>query len=164
LTAQAPLKIWALKVTGRTQRCSKQFGADLPDQWRLYTVHSPSGRVTQLIFFERLSFLGRMIPDGATCLVLDQYPSHIAAMSKAHAAILGTRVIKTPKGATSARQPLDRRIYGVMKSKARARWERLFALDYISIAAKEVAAELALECWYELAEHLITSACDFEDT
>jgi hypothetical protein len=37
-------------------------------------------------------------------------------------------------------------------------------LDDVTTATKEVTAELALECWHELAEDLIVSAWDFDDS
>jgi hypothetical protein len=37
-------------------------------------------------------------------------------------------------------------------------------LDNVPIATQEVAAELALECWHELAEDLMMPAWDFDDT
>jgi hypothetical protein len=46
-----------------------------------------------------------------------------------------------------------------MKSKA-----RLFAFDDVPTATKEVAAELTLESWHELAEAPVMPARDFDDT
>jgi hypothetical protein len=119
--------------------------------------------VTQAVFIEYLSFLNRMIPEGPLCLVLDQYPTHVTTVSETHAASLGIRLIKVPKGGTGIWRPLDRRIDGAMKSKARPRWARLFARSDIPLAIKELAAQLALHCWKELTEGSILEAWDFDE-
>jgi hypothetical protein len=152
-----------LVAKGCTCRCHNQLGSELTRRWPVHIAHSPSGWVTQPVFVEYLSFLRRMIPDGPLCLVLDQYPTHVTPVSEAHAAGLGIRLIKVPKGGTGIWQPLDRRIYGAMKSKARARWARLFARSEVPLATKEFAAELARQCWKELPEELILEAWDFDE-
>jgi hypothetical protein len=49
-----------------------------------------------------------------------------------------------------------------MKSKARARWARVFAQLQIPKATKALAVEFALRCWKELTEDLILSTWDFD--
>lgn len=153
-----------LVAKGRTDRCHKQFGADLLQTWPVYIAHSPSGWVTQPVFLEYLSFLRQVIPDGPLCLVLDQYPTHLTPTSASRAADLNIRIVRVPKGATGIWQPLDRRIYGAMKSMARARWARLFARSEMPRATRELAAELALTCWKEISEELILEAWNFDET
>jgi hypothetical protein len=151
-----------LIAKGLTRRCHEQFG-DVADRFPAYIAHSRSGWVSQAVFNEYLSFVRLQIPDGQICLVLDQYPTHGTDESEAEAARLGIRLIKVPKGATGIWQPLDRRIYGAMKSKARARWARLFAHSDIPRVTKALAAEFALQCWKELTEDLILAAWDFDE-
>jgi hypothetical protein len=119
--------------------------------------------MTQPVFIEYLSFLRETIPTRPMCLVLDHYPTHFTTESENAAARLGIKLVKVPKGATGIWQPLDRRVYGAMKSKARARWARLFAQPNIPRATKALAAESALQCWKELTNDLILSAWEFDE-
>jgi hypothetical protein len=83
--------------------------------------------------------------------------------SEGEAARLGIRLIKVLEGATGVWQPFDRKIYGTMKSKADARWARLFAQSEIPVATKDLAAGLAIDCWDELAQDVILSAWHFDE-
>jgi hypothetical protein len=50
-----------------------------------------------------------------------------------------------------------------MKSKAHARWARLFAQSKIPVATKALAAGLAKDCWEELTQDVILLAWDFDE-
>ncbi|KAK8863852.1 hypothetical protein M9Y10_011543 [Tritrichomonas musculus] len=54
-------------------------------------------------------------------LVLDQYPSHTTSLAKEVAQELRIELIYVPKNATGVYQPLDRRIFGIIKAKLRWR-------------------------------------------
>jgi hypothetical protein len=153
-----------LVAKGLTSRCHKQLGIGLSRRWPVCIAHSPSGWVTQAVFNIYLEFLRQQIPDGPLCLVLDQYPTHVSVPSTALAARLGIQVITVPKGATGTWQPLDRRIYGIMKSSAHARWARQFLDDEIPVPTKARAAELALEVWDSLSQDVILGAWDFDES
>jgi len=159
-----------LVAKGRTNRCHKQFKSPTLDQTPVYIANSKSGWVTQPVFLEYLRFLRKQIPAGRLVLVVDQYPTHLTPASQQLASRLNIDFIKVPKGATGQYQPLDRGIYGAMKSSAHAKWTRLFAKSDIPRATKALAAELALQCWDGIDEDIILSAWningpedDFED-
>jgi hypothetical protein len=65
-------------------------------------------------------------------------------------------------GATAVYQPLDRRIYGVMRSKGRAKLDRAIPNGDREPVTKESAAKLASECWIELTRENIISAWAIE--
>jgi hypothetical protein len=67
-------------------------------------------------------------------------------------------MIFVPKGGTAVSQPLDRRIYGAMKAKARAKFDRRLADDDVGPLNKEAAPNLALECWNELTSENVIDA------
>jgi hypothetical protein len=153
-----------LVAKGLTSRCHKQFGIDLSERWPVYITHSPSGWVTQGVFNEYLVWLRQLIPHGPLCLVIDQYPTHVSVSSTLEAARLGIQLIRVPKGATGTWQPLDRRVYGVMKSNAHAKWARHFVDAEIPIPTKALAAELALQAWHDLSQDIILAAWDFDNS
>ena len=84
-------------------------------------------------------------------LILDVYRAHIDKTVKAEAEKLGIKLIFVPACATGLYQPLDRRLYGIIKKKLISndynkgiqsddkRWERIF---------KEMK-----EAWNELSEN-----------
>jgi hypothetical protein len=71
-------------------------------------------------------------------------------------------MIFVPKGATAVYQPLDRRIYGEMKSKARAKFDRVISNGDSEPVTKESAVKLASECWIDLTRENIISAWAIE--
>jgi hypothetical protein len=56
---------------------------------------------------------------------------------------LGTKLILVPKGGTAHPQYLDRRIYGALKSKARAKFDRMIDIEHNPSLTKEATAKLA---------------------
>jgi hypothetical protein len=58
-------------------------------------------------------------------------------------------LIPVPAGGTGTYQPLDRRIFGNLKAKGAAKWERQY-IDCITMdlrATKVIALQLLLESW-----------------
>jgi hypothetical protein len=80
-TAAGTKLLLFLAARGRTRRCHKQFG-DVADQADVYITHSQSGWVIQPVFSEHLAYLRQQIHDGHLCLVVDQYPIHVAPESE----------------------------------------------------------------------------------
>jgi hypothetical protein len=139
---------------GLSARCHKQFGRSFPGA----IAHSKSGWVNQEVFLDFLLFIRQNRGADPIALVLDQYPAHISPVSHNRARELNIKMILVPKGGTSIYQPLDRRIYGAMKSKARAKFDRQVISDGNHSMNKEAAAKLAHECWAELTVENIIDA------
>jgi hypothetical protein len=78
-------------------------------------------------------------------LVLDQYPVHVTPTSHTKARKLSIKLILVPKGRITRYQPLDCRIYGALKSKARAKFYIMITIECIPSMTKEAAAKLAQE-------------------
>jgi hypothetical protein len=55
-------------------------------------------------------------------------------------------------------QPLDRRISGALKSKARAKFNRMTAINDNPPVRKEAAAKLTHECWSEITREDVFDA------
>jgi hypothetical protein len=92
-----------------------------------------------------------------------QYQTGVTPESEDKDARLEIWVIKGLKGAIKAWQPRDRRIYGTMKAKAHTRLARLFAKSEMPVATKAPAARIINECWDELTQDAILSACDVHE-
>jgi transposase len=148
-----------LIAKGTTNRCHKQFGkhdAYIHDVW-----HSPSGWSTVTLMIEYLNWLRRQIPGEPLCLIMDQYTTHTAAETEREAENLGIEVIWVPRGGTGRYQPLDRRIFGALKSKGKAKWRRYFNDHYGAGCTKEMGAQLLLESWNDLSESVVTAGWDY---
>jgi hypothetical protein len=62
---------------------------------------------------------------------------------------LGIEMIFIPKGATERYQPLDKRPFGTLASKRKAKWRHEFAEHYVKVCTTEIGAELLLQSWDE---------------
>jgi hypothetical protein len=90
--------------------------------------------------------------------VTDQYPADLAHPGLAKAQELYIGLILVPRGGMAIHQPLDRRVYGAMKSKARGKFDRLRVFDSEALGNKEMVAKFARECWIELTMENIFDA------
>lgn len=92
-----------------------------------FTAHSPSGWMITPIWLSYLTYLRALFPideklseeDNKLYLVCDCYPVHHNEIARLAASDLNIKLIMIPKGATDECQPLDRRIFGNMKKKAK---------------------------------------------
>ena len=102
---------------GQTARCEDSQIGDVSYHWK---THSPSGWVTDDVFSFYLHRLREFYEDDAELhLIMDLYPSHLTPKIKQEASDLGIIFHLIPAGLTDYYQPLDRRIFGIIKAKAR---------------------------------------------
>lgn len=90
-------------------------------------------------------------------LVLDQYSSHVSDSTKRMANNLSIRLIYIPVSATDLFQPLDRRIFGIMKSKAASHFASL-AFEHQKAFAQSEAADKYVKLWDEITKANILTA------
>jgi hypothetical protein len=69
-----------------------------------------------------LERLRELLPHGPICLILDQYRTGDTAAFQAKAEHLGISLLWIPKETAGIYQPLDRRVFGALKSGGRAKW------------------------------------------
>ena len=91
-------------------------------------------------------------------LLLDCYSVHLMNEIKDYAAELNINLIFIPPGATDLLQPLDRFIFGALKSMARARWLNRYITCPDSPQTYAEAIVLLCTCWNELNEKTIIKA------
>jgi transposase len=61
-------------------------------------------------------------PTGPLVVILDVYPAHRTDAIRGMALALGIELVFIPPGCTDRLQPLDRRVFGVVKAYARQQW------------------------------------------
>jgi hypothetical protein len=146
---------------GLTVTCERQFKLPPSEDYRV--SHSPSGWMSQQPFCDYLHFLNEIRQGENIKLVLDQYTVHISAESRRLASELNIDLITIPRGGTGRFQPLDRRIFGIMKSKGRSKWDRMTSQQQAVKQNKHFAAELALEAWTEITQTNMIAAWDIHE-
>jgi hypothetical protein len=150
-----------LIAKGKTDRCHKQFGSH--DAYDYEIWHSPTGWCTEPLMIRYLHWLRHRIPEEPLCLVMDQFTAHTPDQVQAEADQLDIEIIWVPKGATGRYQPLDRRTFGALKSKGKAKWRIYFNDHYGVKCTKEIGAALLLASWDELSESCVSAGWDFDE-
>jgi hypothetical protein len=110
---------WIL-ATGKTSRSESKFGSH-PD---VILKHTESGWSTDQMMVESVTWLSQRCGGDRFILVLDLYSAHRTPGLRAQAEQLGVELLFVPAGATSTLQPLDRRVFGESKARARAEFSR----------------------------------------
>jgi hypothetical protein len=104
---------------GKIPRCLTAL--DLPpDVW---ATTSESGWTTRDVICHYFKLLrNKLFPDGHLVLLFDTYSAHRASLAREAVEQCGIELMFIPPGCTDRLQPLDLRIFGVLKSYARQLW------------------------------------------
>ena len=122
---------------GKTNSVEESQIGDVGYHWK---SHSESGWVTEDVFCQYLHHIRQYYDDGDKIyLIHDVYTVHRKIEVINEAAALNIEMIFIPAGLTDAYQPLDRRIFGVLKAKAR-RYFRMRYSESIDIETTKIAA------------------------
>jgi hypothetical protein len=108
-------------------------------------------------------WLREQLPHGPICLILGQYRTHDTEAFQAEAEHLGISLLWIPKGATGIYQPLDRRVFGALKSKSKAKWRNHY-FEHNSPCDTETAVALLAASWNELSDSVIAAGWNFDKT
>lgn len=116
---------------GKTEVCQRKYGNKGKD----LILHSKSGWSTSNLMKRYFRWLSEKMNKQPFALVLDIYKSHISEAVKKYAKKLKIKLIFVPACGTDTFQPLDHRIFAVLKSKLekidkgnspyKSRWQRL---------------------------------------
>ena len=109
---------------GATERCRKQLGNHPNFSYKV--IHTESGWMSSGGFLEYLGWIREVVQNEKIYLLVDQYPTHFTEDAKVAAQKMNIILIPIPKGGTDRYQPLDRRIFGIMKSMGAARWSEIY--------------------------------------
>jgi hypothetical protein len=148
------LPLWVL-AKGKTPRCETKFGAHQD----VLVKHSESGWATENIVMSYIEWLSHEIADGTPCaLILDVYPTHRTDRVIEIAAANDVELLFVPAGGTGRFQPLDRRIFGELKARARAEFRRWtwradgLDMDY------EQSIRILSRCWMAIPAENVKKA------
>jgi hypothetical protein len=95
-----------------------------------------------------IEWLHREVADGHPCvLVLDVYPSHRTERVFATAESNDVELLFVPAGDTGRFQPLDRRVFGELKSRARAEFGRRLWLAGGADIDYETSVHILVTSW-----------------
>jgi len=148
---------------GKTKACERNQIAGVPG-FSYATDHSPTGWTTSTVMVRYLHWL-RSIMDqshksiGKTIhLVLDTYRAHLTDEVKNTADSLQIKLHYIPAGCTESLQPLDIKVFGALKAKARGYWYTHHAMKPREKHTKLSAVKTLLCCWDELNKSVISNA------
>lgn len=137
---------------GTTDQCCRKFGT------KAMAWPSLSGWVDELTMIRYLNWLQANVSCGNPCaLLLDQCPSHCTELVKEVAEQFHIELIYIPKNAPGVFQPLDRRIFGIIKTKLRCRSK---AKVYSGHERFEIIFEMLMKAWGEISDDNLKSACN----
>ena len=149
-------------ATGKTLRCHHQFDGmeSNPSDYEIY--HSEGGNTDEGVMMFYLEKLKRWMNDNPCALVIDRYRAHTSDSVLTYANELDIQIVLIPTSATDMYQPLDKRVFGVMKSAAAMEFGDK-AFESHEAYNKPEAADLFVSIWNRLSSHVILSAWDKSD-
>lgn len=147
---------------GTSNVCHRQFDGMESEDSAYEIYHSKGGYTDDASMIFYLKKLHEWMRNEPCVLILDQYSSHISARTKQTAASLNIRLVYIPTSATDMYQPLDKRVFGAVKSAAAKEFnDKVFATQEGFKQAE--AADVFIRVWKRLSHHLIMSAWDRND-
>jgi hypothetical protein len=147
------LPFWIL-AKGKTDLCHRKFKA--PDD--VIIRHTQNGWTNEAMMLEYVTWLSDQARGEPILLVLDVYPAHRTPKLQQRARELHVELLDVPAGETSQFQPLDRRIFGELKSRARRAFEHLTWRIGDRGATPEEAIAVLADAWRAISAENIRSA------
>ena len=147
---------------GKTNQCHMQFDGmeSHPQDYEVF--HSPGGNTDDETMIFYLHKLHCWMSEEHCALVLDRYASHVSQRTKECAEELGIRLVFIPTSATDKYHPLDKRVFGALKSAASKEFSDKVFEEHAGYT-KPQAADLFIKLWKQLSRHAIMSAWDRDD-
>jgi hypothetical protein len=107
-----------------------------------------------------LRWLRTQIMAPPICLLMNQFDAHDTPTVHDEASKLNIHLVFIPKDGTGKYQPLDRRVFGAVKSKGRAKWAWYYQANPGRVCTREIAADLLPTSWDELDNSCIVLGWD----
>jgi hypothetical protein len=131
--AGGKLPLWVLG-RGTTTKAERRFrnAECLPkaiSRGELVLSHQENGWTDESVADQYLHWLRERYGERQIVLIWDIFPAHRTEWIKSLARELGIKLDFIPAGMTGECQPLDRRIFGSLKARARARFDALYSHD-----------------------------------
>ena len=153
---------------GSTNACHHQFDGMTSDPTKFEIYHSTGGNTNEDVMLFYLELVSKWMNGERCALIIDRYTAHRTENVLNKARSLGIRLVFIPTSATDKYQPLDRRVFGALKSMG-ADVVDDFVFRTNSAPTKAESADFFVSCWYNLSRRTIASAwdltenCDSED-
>jgi hypothetical protein len=96
-------------------------------------------------------------PDGPIWLISDAYSAHRSAEIREMARLSGIDLVFIPPGCTDRLQPLDGRVFGVLKVYARQIWRTRYHATGGQKVTKPIVAERLSDTWNRIAADILDS-------
>jgi hypothetical protein len=151
------LPFWML-TKEKTDLCHREFR--MPDD--IIIRHKPTGWTNEDMMREYLSWLSELVQRELILLVLDVYPAHRTSKVQEWAQELHIDLLVVPAGGKSVCQPLGRRIFGKLKSRARRAFEELAWRTGVRGSTPDEAIAILVEPWRAIPAQNIRSAWELE--
>lgn len=141
---------------GKTSAVEASQLGDVGFHW---TTHSETGWMTNSVFqFYIMKLREHIGHDQTVHLVMDLYPAHMTDEVNALASSLNFILHIIPAGMTDKYQPLDRRIFGPLKAKARKYFRLRHKAGNIINGSKREACQDMIAAWESISVHMVQSA------
>ena len=144
---------------GKTIKCTSQFSEMKSPETDYELYFSPGGNTDENVMLHYLTLYSQWMKNEPCVLILDRYTSHVTEEVKLKAEGLKIRLVFIPTSATETFQPLDSRIFGMVKSIAAAKFNDR-AFEEHTAYTKSEAADLFIEAWKQVKSHHIINAWD----
>ena len=169
ITADKTKHPLCLIATGKSDRCHNQFGNFEQSFPGSRIFHSQSGWMNSDIMHDYLLWLRNLYdetykdregyqPGMMIHLILDCHTSHKKEETKEFARSCNIKLHYVPAGYTDEMQPLDIKVFGALKAKARSVFFNLINEHKELRSNKAIAAHVLGTCWDQLSSELLESA------
>jgi hypothetical protein len=145
--------LWVI-TKGKTPRSLLKLG----EHPELILKYTESGWAKEEIILEYISWLSEQANGEPCLLIMDVYPSHRTPAVIQHALERNVEILFVPAGGTALYQPLDARVFGELKSRARMAFQRLAFQEGIRGATYEESITILKECWEKISVQSILKA------
>ena len=141
---------------GKTEQVESSQIGDIGYHWK---THTESGWVNDVAFSFYLHKLRQHFNDDEPLhLIMDLYPSHMTKQVLDDAKDLNIILHIIPAGMTDFYQPLDRKVFGVVKAKARKFFRQRHSKESHIKGTKLEACQDMIAAWEGVARTVISSA------
>ena len=147
---------------GKTVASHQKFSEMKSDASDYEIYHSPGGFADEEAILHYLDIVHAWVKREPCALILDRYVSHQTDKVKQKAAALEIKLIYIPTSATDVYQPLDRRVFGVLKSKGSMIFNSFVYGNSRGYTYSE-AADAFIKCWKSLSKDLIHKAWNLDN-
>jgi hypothetical protein len=145
---------------GKTERVERSQIGDVARNW---VSHSLTGWMTQITFEDYLRDLRSYYPDGHDLhLLLDCYSAHRTADVRATAESLNIRLHFIPPGLMDEFQPLDGKVFGILKADGKILFLRRLT-TFVARRTKQNAVQDLISAWERLQETSIEAAWEVHE-